>query len=218
MRALGRATLFAAGILVATSTHAQGVPSGPPAAPGAPWRDDSIHRHRGLLLRPDLGFGYMAISEPTSQGDLKLSGVAAFFGVAIGGAVSEDVAVAFHLYDGVISNPTATLAGQATSTSGTTAVMVGFGPELTYYFTPSNVYLSATLAVTRLSLEVNGTKADSNYGFGAQLGVGKEWWVSDHWGLGLVGRLSLSSNEDQGTNAPTLSTWGLGLAFSATYN
>jgi hypothetical protein len=48
--------------------------------------------------------------------------------------------------------------------------------------------------------------------------VGKEWWAGERWGLGVVGQLSLSLNEDSGQNAPTWTTWATTVSFSATYN
>jgi hypothetical protein len=36
--------------------------------------------------------------------------------------------------------------------------------------------------------------------------------------LGLVGHLSMSFNQDQGTNPPTWTSWAFTAAFSATYN
>ena len=56
------------------------------------------------------------------------------------------------------------------------------------------------------------------HGFGAKLAVGKEWWVSDHWGLGLAAEAVLAITPDSGTNPPTWTTFGGGLTFSATYN
>jgi hypothetical protein len=64
----------------------------------------------------------------------------------------------------------------------------------------------------------SGSDASTNWGFGARAALGKEWWVSDHWGLGLVGHLSMSFNQDQGTNPPTWTSWAFTAAFSATYN
>jgi hypothetical protein len=55
---------------------------------------------------------------------------------------------------------------------------------------PQNAYVSATLAVTRQSLKLNGTQSDTDTGFGGQLAAGKEWWVSDHWGLGVAGKFT----------------------------
>ena len=48
--------------------------------------------------------------------------------------------------------------------------------------------------------------------------LGKEWWVSRNWGLGIAGGLFTASLKDK--NVPGL-TWSAGAAsllFSATYN
>jgi hypothetical protein len=49
--------------------------------------------------------------------------------------------------------------------------------------------------------------------------IGKEWWVSDHWGLGASLNGIFASNQDTGgTNPPNISSTFWGLSFSATYN
>ena len=63
-----------------------------------------------------------------------------------------------------------------------------------------------------------GTSNDTNWGFGLRAALGKEWWVSDHWGLGIAGHVSLTVNQDSGTNPPTWTGLGATVAFSATYN
>jgi len=210
-------------VCLTTSAQAQPVTAPvaatqPPVAPN----DPTIHRHLGFFLRPDLGVGFMTTTEPTrtSLGDLTISGPAGVLGFVVGGAVHENIILGAHIFDGVVVNPTVTLSsGQSAGTSNTSLSMFGIGPEFTYYWMPSNLYFSGTLAVTRMSLTVNGSNNNSNVGFGARLALGKEWWVSDHWGLGLAGHLSFSSNQDSGRgNTPTLSTWVFAAAFSATYN
>ena len=231
------ATLFATSICISPFVYAQAVSassltqhplqeslqaSSPAPQLIAPPRDPTLHRHFGFFLRPDLGVGYMATSEPTGTalGDMTVSGLAGVFGFAIGGAIQENVILAAHVYDGVIVNPTVSLSsGQSATASNASLTMVGIGPEFTYYWMPSNVYFSGTLALTRISLTANGTDTSSNVGFGMRLAVGKEWWVSDHWGLGLAGHATSSWNQDSGGgNQPTLTTWAFAIAFSATYN
>lgn len=179
-----------------------------------------VHAHDGFFLRLDLGGGYMESNATVTVGgvpvDGKLSGPAGSFGVAIGGEVSQNLILAGHLYSKAISDPKASANGGSVTLNDTSWSMVGIGPQLTYYFMPANVYLSGTIAATRLVVSANGTDANSDWGVGARLALGKEWWVSDDWGLGLAGLVSWSSNKDQG--AETISSWGLGLAFSATYN
>jgi hypothetical protein len=46
--------------------------------------------------------------------------------------------------------------------------------------------------------------------------LGKEWWVSDTWGLGVAGMLLASGNG--GGGGSTFTTWSGAILFSATYN
>jgi hypothetical protein len=51
--------------------------------------------------------------------------------------------------------------------------------------------------------------------------VGKEWWVSSNWGLGLAGRALLGAMKDRPLVNENVTTWRLAafsLLFSATYN
>jgi hypothetical protein len=214
----------AAACLGASAARAQPVAAQPatPQQLAGPPLDPTSNRHLGFFLRPDLGVGFMTTSEPTgtSSGNVTISGPAGVFGFVIGGAVAENVILGAHIYDGVVINPTVSLSsGQSATTSNTSLNLYGIGPEFTYYWMPSNIYFSATIALTRMSVTVNGNSNNSNVGFGSRLAVGKEWWVSDHWGLGLAGHVSSSWNQDSGSGSPpTLSTWALAVAFSATYN
>ena len=105
------------------------------------------------------------------------------------------------------------------ASAGDTGIgMAGFGVQFTYYLMPANVYLSLTPAVTWTSLAANGADADTRPGFGLKVGVGKEWWVGAHWGLGLAAQLVLGVNEDKGSPPSSWTTLGGGVALSATYN
>jgi hypothetical protein len=110
------------------------------------------------------------------------------------------------------------IGSQTASTTDTSYSLFAIGPSVTHYFMPVNVYLSGTIALTQLGATVNGKSANANTGYGGRVTLGKEWWVSDHWGLGLSASATYSSNQDTGTNAPTISSLFYGLAFSATYN
>jgi hypothetical protein len=75
-----------------------------------------------------------------------------------------------------------------------------------------NFYLTASLAFANVSLAEIDTvdEVRSDGGFGTGLDVGKEWWVSKSWGLGLAARLVYVTSE-------IYSSTGLGVVFSATY-
>ncbi|HYR19933.1 MAG TPA: hypothetical protein VEQ15_10600 [Myxococcales bacterium] len=176
--------------------------------------DSTYQKHFGFYLRPDLGFGYMS----STESGITISGFSGLGGVAIGGAIRENSILAVHIIDAVAQNPSVSSGGSSSSTTDTSLLLWGIGPQYTHYFMPANVYLSTTLALTRLHISSGGRSEDSNWGVGTRIALGKEWWVSDHWGLGVAGHISFSSNQDPVASNNTLTTWAFGAAFSATYN
>lgn len=191
----------------------------------SPVRSDTYHRHFGFFIRPDLGLGYISATEATGTsalGDATISGFSGLAGLGIGGAITENVILGVHIFDAVATNPSLSFSsGQAGgTTSNTTMSMFAIGPELTYYFMPANAYLSFTAGISSLSITANNHTSNTDAGFGSRFSLGKEWWVSDHWGLGFSGQLSFSTNNDPSSNAQshTLTTWAYGASFSATYN
>jgi hypothetical protein len=206
-----RAAAFAGVLVAGTAGFAQESQPAQQYQPGqfpGPLRDPTYRRHFGFYIRPDLGFGYMASNLATQT----YSGFAGLAGVAIGGAIEENSILAVHIIDSVVQNPNLSSGG---SLSDSTMVLWGIGPQYTRYFMPTNMYVSATAALTRVSLDRFGTTGATNLGFGTRLALGKEWWVGDHWGLGAVGHLSYSANVD---GSYTMTTYAVGIAFSATYN
>jgi len=188
----------------------------PPRGIPAP-RTDTVHRHLGGFIRPDLGFGYASMSASQNGTDASIGGLAGTFGFAAGGALSENSILAFHLWDLVVTNPDVTINNSTFNNANATLTIIALGPEYTAYFS-NNAYFSITPSLSRATLATSGNSADTNWGFGLRAAIGKEWWVGDHWGLGVVGHISFSVNEDAGSNPPTWSGWGATVAFSATYN
>ena len=182
-------------------------------------QDPTIHRHLGFFLRLDAGMGYAGSSASSGGATLSLKGFAIPFGVAVGGAVSENFILAGDLWATSALSPSVTWAGLSGTASGASMTMGGIGLNLTYYFMPHNVYVSLTPSIVTLSLNNGVSSASTNAGFGLKAGVGKEWWVGNHWGIGLAAQFVLGINKDQGSsNPPTFTTLGGALAFSATYN
>jgi hypothetical protein len=115
-------------------------------------------------------------------------------------------------------------------TSGATSLSVSdnsYGIGLTYYFMPANVFLGGTIGLGTISFssEVNGTTSNSSSqtGFALQLKVGKEWWVSKRWGLGVSGGYGLVTASDKPDSSypnysGTLSTNKFFVLFNTTYN
>ena len=186
---------------------------GPPTPPVATPVAATAHRHLGFFLHLDLGGGYLYSS--TSLGNVTLSakGASLLLSVAVGGAVAENTILAGELWGSAAPSPSGVTGSDATM--GLSAI----GLNVTHYFMPANVFLSFTPSATLLTIDNgSGTVGRTQVGPGARLAIGKEWWVGDHWGIGLAAEGFFGVNRDQGTDPPTWSTFGGGLVFSATYN
>jgi hypothetical protein len=165
-----------------------------------------------------------------SSGDTSLSvhGGGAGLGIAIGGAVARNLIIYGTLVDSVASSPTftQTFAGQTSSSTANNASagVVGIGAGLAYYL-DSNVFFAGSLLASRLVINDsnNNPIARTDLGFTFEGLVGKEWWVSDNWGLGVSAQVMAGVMKDQPqtltTQAPpTWSVLAFNLLFSATYN
>jgi len=179
--------------------------------------DPTVHRHFGFFLHMDVGVGYLGTSVSGTSATPSLSGAALPLSIIIGGAVAEDWIIAGDLWG----------AGGPSPSGGTwgATVLSGVGLNVTHYFMPANVFVSLSPSFTALTVDtgqgLNGQTfvERTKTGFGGKLVVGKEWWVGDHWGLGIAAEGFFAVNHDNGTGSTgTWTTFGGGFVFSATYN
>ncbi len=132
-------------------------------------------------------------------------------GAGVTGSLAAGVAVAPNLIVGVHAWDTAVTA------LINDAEIYGLGPTVEYYFMPANVYLAATPAFTRMSTSLlDQLHRESRWGPGFRAAAGKEWFVSQRWGLGVAGLLDVSSNGfESGERSTRLSG---AVVFSASFN
>jgi hypothetical protein len=198
----------------------QAAPATAPGEVGAGKVPAGFHRHDGFYLGVQLGFGGLK----STGGNMELSGTSGSFAVALGFSIVDNLVLFGQVFDDVAVSPKVTLSGQPTSLSGTgTQAMIAYGAGLAYYLMPINGYLAVTAGVGDLNYEVTGGTAGTQTlttqkGPVFRFSVGKEWWVSTDWGLGLSLNLVKGSMKDQGTNPVTFSSTAYSVAFSATYN
>jgi len=160
--------------------------------------------------------------------DWSVTGPGFALAVALGGSVTRNLVVYAELTRSVAIDPTLTVKDVSTTKLTNYDVdLAGFGPGAAYYLVPENLYFSATIAFSKLTSSYNGPSGSegsgsalmifTDTGIGATLMVGKEWWVSADWGLGVAGIAYLASmkvtNDDSRVTAEAVS-----LVLSATYN
>ena len=145
------------------------------------------HQHDGFYLRLGLGGGYLSTSTRVSGSELSVTGGGPVLDVAVGGPCGG---TSFSLVTctGAAPKTRPSLEAEADSTAnGVSNVLTSFGVGMAHYF-GSNAFLGGSVLLSRLSINDDGgdTVARSKYGPGFSLIVGKEWWVSDNWGLGAA--------------------------------
>ncbi len=175
------------------------------------------HTHDGFYMRLSFGFGGAA----SSGAGEKYSGGSFAFGAAFGGALTQHLILYGEFLLHAIPDPTRDGFGSSQTLGGTEVDILGFGPGVAYYFMPLNLYLSGTLLIQQVQLSDTNDSSNSvaltKTGIGCSLMVGKEWWVSDDWGLGVAAQLLLGSAKDPYSDAHWTSR-GVAVMFSSTYN
>jgi hypothetical protein len=90
--------------------------------------------------------------------------------------------------------------GDASATAqDASASLVGLGAGLAYYFS-NNLYCSGTLAFSTDLAPGRGQRGGRRHRVRSRVSlvVGKEWWVSDNWGLGVAAQLYAATMKDRG--------------------
>lgn len=178
----------------------------------------AAHTHDGFFLQMDLGLGGMRTSAEQGGTEVKGSGGAGEFSIGLGGALTRNFILAGQLWGVSLPDPSIEVNGVHMGDASGSVSLGGIGVQLVYYFMPVNLYVSVTPSLTQLTFDDGTTSEDTEVGFGMKLAVGKEWWVSDNWAIGVNGQFAFSTNDSKVAGYPSWGTGWLGVAFSATYN
>jgi len=187
-------------------------PSAPPLAAGSD--PPGVHEHDGFYLALGLGFGGLK----TSGGNFSISGPSGSGFVAVGGTLRRNLALYFAYFGDTDTSPTFRNGTGATTAKNVTHSLSGWGGGASWYFEPSNWFVGATAGLAQVGLETGGVLGTSKWGPALRLSLGKEWWVSQDWGIGAAVNLLGSSARGDGTAQVTLSSGAISLTVSATYN
>jgi len=195
-------------------------PEGYGYPPPPPESTEGFHQHDGFYLRVQTGIGFSNLTSTIGGTKTTMGGGGLAFSAAMGGVVARHLVLYGAFFNTLAANPDVQVGGTSVASGVANIEMQGIGPGVAYIFDSPNLYLSGTIAATRFwTGDGNGNQLDtSKIGLALELSVGKEWWVSPDWGLGIAGQFVGGSMKDQ--NQPTL-TWSaaaVSLLFSATYN
>jgi hypothetical protein len=192
------------------------------AAPMALAKDEGYHTHDGFMLRLSAGFaGASATEKGTSIGDVTVSGGGMAQSFAIGGAVADNFILNADIFGVQLSEPEYEIGGTTKTADKTSWTYAAIGPGVTYYIMPMNLYIAGSvgMAVAQMTDEDADETFSSDGGWGMNLMVGKEWWVSTNWGLGVAGQIMYMSIKDKEIIEKKDMTFAsFGVLFTATYN
>jgi hypothetical protein len=193
---------------------------------------DGYHRHDGFYLSlcggPVFGNVMDDIKTYGAPNTLDMSGTGGVFDFKIGGAIRENLILHADLISNAVAGPTAVSFNNNYSTTvkmpesfGVGEAMWGVG--MTYYVMPSNILFSGTLGLGKFSItdsKDSKNNVTTSGGFSLQLKLGKEWWVSKNWGLGvgLTYGTTKVTNESTGNPTEELSSNRFGILFNTTFN
>lgn len=163
---------------------------------------------------------------------MKIKGISTNTSLSIGGAVGKDLIFNADIYGTSMSTPTTNYEEDMEVDD---LQVSGIGVGITYYFMPSNIYFLGSLGFSKLDqdgksdsycyidgLPYDDFKLESEIGLGIKFSVGKEWWVSDNWGVGLAGLFQYNhanmDSREYSLDQADADTFTLAILFSATFN
>jgi len=189
------------------------------------------HEHDGVYLRyvDNFGFGYVYHNLTV---DNKSKGISDWGGdsfIQLGYAIDDNF-ILYGQFRTQMIPPLFTISivnwwnyaflGTFLSIPDYSALALTYSVGLTRYFMPQNIYVSTSLGFKQMGVRYGNIFSEAS-GLGLQASVGKEWWVSKNWGLGLALNLSYDYFWATRSGYPTITpmhAFAIGLSFSATYN
>jgi hypothetical protein len=149
---------------------------------------------RGAFFRAGLGAGYAS----QFRDDYAANGFGGMLDLAAGYSVVPDIALFAEVAFSFTPHPAASGAGVSSGATEDWMRDAYIGGGATYYFMPANVHVTLAIGAARLINKIGGGTGSTDWGPGVRLMVGKEWPLSDSWGVGVAGQMFFAtmSNPD----------------------
>jgi hypothetical protein len=210
-----QALTLAAVLLASGSIHAQESRRAPSNLDNNPAQ---AHQHQGFYLSVQLPVGYRSTRGAAGAGDFDIGGAGPGLSLLAGGTVVPNLVVYGEFSTVMAPSPTLQVNGSSVEVPDATSSTSGFGVGVAYYLMPLNIYFGGSCLLSRSHVDIEDqTLFETDLGVGMTLRAGKEFWVSDHvgLGLGLEGRLGTMNDKD---STQELTSSALSAVLSATYN
>jgi hypothetical protein len=185
-----------------------------------------VHRHDGFFLRLTLGVGGGVVGLDTDgSDDVGFVGGGWASSIDIGGSNGDNLAFFVRLREASLASPGVYIDDNKVGDADASTITQGMlGGGISYFIMPLNMYLGAAVGLAVIAGRYrrpgrDELKYNGDVGFGFDGEIGKEWWVSDDWGVGVAARVSIA-NVPGGDSVPDDANFGaafISVLFSATY-
>jgi len=197
-----------------------------------PAPEAGIETHDGLMLRFAIGPGGGVVKQfyPDIDGlKVDLSGGGLLWSFDLGAGVTDRLTVQARLGQLLLLGPSFSAQNARPGSpeseglpegSSVSATLVGAG--ITYHLMPINMYVTAIGGLSFISLHIadlaDHDQEVARTGFGVNLDVGKEWWITNQIGIGVAARFWWATGGAEYRGAELDRTLlAFGLLFSMTY-
>lgn len=182
------------------------------------------YQHDGFYLSMSIGPLFGSISENViGSYKLYMNGICPQLDFKIGRALNDRII----LHATLISNMSVVLKTKISDNSSVITPNdleggeVIWGAGMTYYFI-QNFFISSSFGLGKFTLydSKHNLTTNSKRGFSMQIKIGKEWWISKNWGLGVglsYGKTNLTDKSISGIEKK-LDSNRFGLLFNTTFN
>lgn len=155
--------------------------------------------HDGFYLQIAPGLGYVSdsatIKTPIVSLDYKISGIGGSGSLLFGGTLFPGFVLGGGFQGGSFPKPTFEVGGTSSKGTGTLQIST-IGPFVDYYLDPrAGLHFQGFLGFGVVSAQSADGRASQNNpsGLALSVGLGHDWFVSDAWSIGVMGRLQYLS-------------------------
>ena len=169
----------------------------------------------GFFLRLSTGVGGAKTERAEPAPGIEVSGPTGDLNIALGGTITRNLALHATFFGWRASDPTVNELD--TGLNDATLALGAVGLGITYYFMPINLYVSPSIGPAYLVTDLTNDSEATGLGLGIDFTVGKEWWVSDRWALGVAGGFGAHVISDDDA-PPNWQGASFAVRFTSTFN
>jgi hypothetical protein len=154
--------------------------------------------HDGFQFRGGIGAGYLSLGvKADGVPDSNIHGASGSLALYFGGTVGRGLVMGGFTSVAAVAGPKLSVNGKDVGSASSDVSLNFFmiGPYVNWYPDPTTgFHLLGELAFAAANVsDGNGNKSATPTGGAIGFGVGYDWWVSDEWSLGVLGRLNVAS-------------------------